>query len=60
MKKTLALLAIVAIAFSSMAQSADYEQMKREWRQKTQMRDYSKQIKSHIPLAPATKGAAKM
>ena len=30
MKKTLALLAIVAIAFSSMAQSADYEQMKRE------------------------------
>ena len=60
MKKTLALLAIVAIAFSSMAQSADYEQMKREWRQKTQMRDYSKQIKSHIPLSPATKGAAKM
>ena len=60
MKKTLALLAIVAIAFSSMAQSADYEQMKREWRQMTQQRDYSKKIKSNIPLAPATKDAAKM
>lgn len=60
MKKTLFLLALVAIAFGSTAQNAEYEKMKSEWRQLTQQRDYSKQIKSNIPLAPATKGEAKM
>ena len=52
MKKTLILMAAVAIAFSAAAQSLQpTEQMKREWRQTVQKRDISKRyLETNIPL----------
>lgn len=59
MKKTLVLLAAVALVFSATAQNNERDKMMREWRQKTQMRDFSKQIKKDIPLAASVKGDVK-
>ena len=60
MKKIFTIIAATAIAFGATAQvTVDRDQMMREFRQTVQKRDYSKQIKPNIGLAPATKGETK-
>ena len=61
MKKKIVILVAVVLTFGAVAQTnqPSREQMRREWRQMTQQRDYSNQIRKNIPQAPATKGETK-